>query len=273
MMPPGAKQSMQVACALALAVGLSTLACCKAHPKPAPPSPNQPPVPTRTDPPPPVPTPPTPEASKVREIFPHVRIDTEQGYVEFDGIVPIDAHDPAKPRIYLEVLACTPDTKEHESLVMTPALPSHIHAALLLLNLEPGTPGQWDWNDNALHATPPTGPALTVTVRYTASDRDTTDNLAEWVLDATSRATLAASAPQANFLFAGSQIYKRQGAEHYRADVEGTLIGLTTFGGEAIAWGIMYNPDSGIEEPRWIANPARVPAFNTHVVVRLMHKP
>ena len=41
---------------------------------------------------------------------------------------------------WLEQVACMVGTREHESLVVVEAKPSEVHAALLLLGLEPGTP-------------------------------------------------------------------------------------------------------------------------------------
>ena len=40
----------------------------------------------------------------------------------------------------LELVACTRDSKEHESIVAIAARPMHVHAALLLLGAEPGNP-------------------------------------------------------------------------------------------------------------------------------------
>jgi len=40
----------------------------------------------------------------------------------------------------LELIVCTKGTKEHESIIMIEAKPSHIHTALLLLGAVPGNP-------------------------------------------------------------------------------------------------------------------------------------
>jgi hypothetical protein len=236
---------------------------------PAPPT--QPPSPPTTPTPAPASpqdTPPT-TTSGLKEVFPGVRVNAEAKLVEFDAIVPLNAQDPQKPRQYLEVIACTPDTKEHEAVLMTRAQPSHLHAALLLIGLEPGTPGVWNWEGEKLETIPPKGPRVKVTAVYQSRGKSTEVSPAQWVIDARTNKTLAESEPESAWLFAGSQIFKRQGEDAYRADSDGTLIGLHTFGGELLAWSKMYNPDSGVEEPRWIANAATVPAYNTAVVVRL----
>ena len=71
------------------------------------------------------------------EVFPGVRLDRDAGYVEFDGTVPIIADAGDGTVVFLELMVCIPDTKEHEALVMAPVKPSHVHAALLALGLEP----------------------------------------------------------------------------------------------------------------------------------------
>ena len=83
----------------------------------------------------------SPPVSTMRTFADHVRVDVEQGIVEFDGIVPIDCHHEDSPEVYLEVIACTKGTREHEALVMTEAQPSMVHAAMLLAGMVPGSPG------------------------------------------------------------------------------------------------------------------------------------
>ena len=48
----------------------------------------------------------------------------------------------------LELVACTKNTKEHESIVVLNARPMHIHAALLLLKAKPGRPAMQKVIDN-----------------------------------------------------------------------------------------------------------------------------
>jgi hypothetical protein len=191
--------------------------------------------------------------------------------IEIDGSVPIDAHNEKTPRVYLEVCACIPDTKEHETLVMTRATPSNVHAALLLAGLQPGKPGMWDWSGEKLKAIPPTGDCVKVTVSYTKDGKTIEAPITDWVIDAQTHKTMTQTAGQAadHFVFAGSTMFKKKDREGYTADIDGTLIGLTTFGGETIAWTRMYNPDSGVETPHWIANADKVPAVGTSVVVRI----
>jgi hypothetical protein len=175
--------------------------------------------------------------------------------------------------VYLEVCVCIPDTKEYESLVMTKAKPSNIHAALLLAGLKPGKPGAWDWSGEKLKAIPPTGDGVTVTVAYQKDGKEIEAPLSDWVIDAGTKKTLTQAAadqnPADHFVFAGSTMFNKNGREGYTSDIDGCVVGLTTFGGETVAWTGMYNPDSGVESPHWIANAEKVPGFGTAVVVRI----
>jgi hypothetical protein len=272
--------------ALAAAVGLSGCSHDSAQAKrpapateassPAPPAkPEQPTSPPSATPPAP-PPPPTPDIPHptLKEIFPHIRLDAAKHLVEIDGSVPIDAHNEKTPRVYLEVCVCIPDTKEHETLVVTKAKPSNVHAALLLAGLKPGKPGEWDWSGPALKAIPPTGDAVEVTLSYQKDGKDLEAPITDWVIDAGTHKTMTQTRQGTleqpdHFVFAGSTIFKRQGREGYTADIDGTLVGLTTFGGETVAWTAMYNPDSGVETPHWIADAKSVPEVGTAVVVRI----
>lgn len=212
-----------------------------------------------------------PSPSQTREFAPHVRIDARTGTVEFDGIVPVDCHDPETPDVYLELVACTPDTREHESLVMTTAKPSHIHAALLAAGYEPGTPGTWRLEGDELVRTLPTGDALEVFIAYkNAQGQEIEAPAQDWIINiATGQTFPGSDMGAAVWLFGGSRIIEYRGEEFYDADGAGTLIGLATFESETLSWRSVISPDSSLDEPEWIANRGLVPSFGTPVVVRL----
>lgn len=205
-----------------------------------------------------------PAALALREVFPHVRVDAKAGVVEFDAMVSIDAHDPKKPSVFLETLVCIPDSKEHESLVVTQAKPSHVHAALLLMGLSPGAPGSWVWEGEAIRGVPPKGPR--VTVRMVVGGHETPPGA--WVRDHMTNGLMVEMPGGDEFVFAGSGMVGAAGRQRYKGDDEGCLVGLTTFGSETIAWTRMSNPESGAEEPHWVADPA-MPNFGDAVVVRI----
>lgn len=213
-------------------------------------------------------------AGGMRETFPGVRVDIEQRAVEFDATVPIDCHNERTPVVFLEVIACAPDTKEHEALALTRAKPSHIHAALLLIGLEPGKPGAWNWEGKQLTSMPPRGGRVNVyCVQQGADGSRRRTRMEDWVINMRDHRTLAEHAGQDGWVFSGSNIITRKGESWYQADREGLIIGLTSFSNETISWTKMYNPDSGVEEPTWIANAAEVPAYGTAFVVRVEAAP
>jgi len=216
----------------------------------------------------PAPTPPKAPAPDPRDVFPHIRVDVGRRLVEIAGEVPIDVRGPT-PRVYLEVLVCARDTKEHEALVVTDARASHVHGALLLVGLQPGTPGVWRWDGVRPVATPPTGDGIDVLVAWRdASGQEREAPLASWAESTSDGATLDAAGDPNGFCFAGSVMARQGGGEVYRADIDGTIVGLTAFGGETVAWRRMESPESGVKTPHWIAK-ASIPPAGTPVVVRL----
>jgi hypothetical protein len=251
------------------------LAACAERPTRAPaeastPTAVPPSTPSATVVPPPPATPvtavsPTPvEPPRPVELAPGLRIDRVKRRVEIDGTVPVDAGSPEQPVVFLEWLVCTPDTKEHESLVVTSVRPSLVHAALLSLGLDPGAPGSWEWQDTRIIPHPPTGACVRVLVRRQGGVEEP---LASWVADRRTGRTLVDHFPAEGFVFAGSRTVERQGRVSYRADLDGGMVGLACFSTELIAFTRLVNPDASLEEPVWIADPARVPPRTTPVTV------
>jgi hypothetical protein len=220
-----------------------------------------------------------------RTLFPGVRADLQAGVVEVDAEAsPMLVRDEAAPLFFLEVLACTPDTREHETLLVVRAKPSHVHAALLAVGLKPGKPGAWTFENDKLGSTPPSGDRVDVRFVYTAADgRRVEVNPLGWVVgakDSTSflaaERTAAAKAglPAPGWVFAGSVMVKRKdpgGAERevYDADGSGVLLGLTTFGSEVIAWSRVISPEASVQEPEWVAAQPRIPPAGTKVAIRI----
>lgn len=204
-----------------------------------------------------------------REIFPFVVIDTQSRIVELAGRVPIVVDDPEAPVVYLELIACTPDTKEHEVLVVTPARPRDVHAALLFIGLEPGAPGRYEWDGEELIGVPPTGDEVTVEIVFEVDGEEVVAPAWSLVKNHRTGETLQ----RHNWIFAGSRIVDRAAVggarEFYDADGTGALIGLTTFGSEVLAWPEVISPDSAIEEPVWIADPAKTPPVDTPAIIRI----
>lgn len=209
-------------------------------------------------------------------VFPHVRIDRDAGVVEFDGVIALDFHDPRTPDTWLEQIVCLPDTKEHESLVVSLARASEVHAALLLAGLAPGHPGSWRLEGQRLVPNEPEGESLRIEfVHQDPHGREIVSDACEWAIDSARRTTLlqhmeARFPEDAPFVFAGSRFVSYNGPEVYDADLSGTLIGLATFGGETIALREVISHESAVQPPEWLAHNERIPPIGTRVRVRVV---
>lgn len=205
-------------------------------------------------------------ADRGPDAMPHIRLNAAEKTVEIDGVVSLQFDDPPGARIFLEQVACIPDTKEHESLVVTRAKPSQVHAALLAIGLEPGKPATWTQEEGRVVPHPPEGPAVRVEFVYTDdAGQRVVKTPADWIVNAKD----GKAWPEGDFVFAGSVLRERDGRSLYLADTEGTLVGLTSFGTEVVAWPRVFNPDSAIDEPEWIARGDGIPKGGTAVVIRL----
>lgn len=235
----------------------------------------------------------------LREVFPGVRVDLAGRVVEFDGTVPVNAHTKADLKVFLETTVCGYDSKEHESLIVTKVKPSQVHAAMLMLGLKPGKPGAWKLEEKKWVGIPPSGDDVEVRFVVTGADGvEREEDPADWIVNIKDGKALKAIAPDAKWVFAGSKLAEKKpsprapgegsvpqsvppsspspdakpGPEYYVADIEGTLIGLASFGTETIGLTAMYNPDNDKEAPEWIASREKTPEIGTKVVVRVRPK-
>ena len=121
----------------------------------------------------------------------------------------------------IEFFACPEGTKEHESIVATKASARLVHAALLAIGLEPGTPVSFDPEYVAA-----AGPRVLVRARWTKDDgTSATVDAREWV-----RNTRTGAALDTDWVFAGSSFWTdpADGTEYYQAD-GGDLICVSNF--------------------------------------------
>lgn len=202
------------------------------------------------------------------EMFPGVRVDAAGGVVEIDARVATDVHDPRTPDVFLEVVACTRDTREYESLVVIDAAAAQVHAGLLLIGLEPGSPGGWKREGEHVVPIEPRGEVVRVRLCYEGAHGVIEAAVEDWIGvrrdDGTSEPMRAME-----FVFAGSGFRVVQGVERYLGDIEGTVIGLTTFGTEVIAPRAMHHPSAAIEAPSLVARSEVMPRAGERVVVRV----
>lgn len=225
--------------------------------------------PTPPDAPPPAEAPsaePAPDAPRYAEVdWPHVRIDLNEKAVEIDGLCAINSG-------WLEQIICSAGTRTHESLVATEAKPSHIHAALLLIGLEPGKPGWWkidpdDPEGRKWIVQPPTGARVSITFEWTGADGTARSALArEWVRDFHTHDLL----PEGPWIFGGSMMKPDYtGAVTYVADRTGSIAGLVTFGDELLGWCEVLPDQEAVMAPEWEANTPVMPEPGARVTVLL----
>ena len=109
-------------------------------------------------------TPPPPaEKPVVLKTLPGIVVDTGKGEVRLEGKVCLREGS-------LELVVCSEGTREHESVVVVKARPSHVTFALALLGLEPGQPAH---RTEAGAFSPPAGGTLDITARFfTVSDEE-----------------------------------------------------------------------------------------------------
>jgi len=95
--------------------------------------------------------------------LPGIVVDTEKGEVRLEGKVCLQ-------KGALELVVCSEGTREHESVVVVKARPSHVTFALALLGLEPGQPAH---RTEAGAFSPPAGETLEIIARFfTVSDEE-----------------------------------------------------------------------------------------------------
>ena len=192
-----------------------------------------------------------------------VTINRKEKYVDLAGeiILPLDTD-------WLELLACMPKSREHESIIKLVAKPSDVHGALLLIGLKPGSPFRAERQDDGTWKYfQPTGDEVVVTIRYTdkaGKEHEVAAN--EWIVEQQTGKKL----PDNTWVFAGSKFYKVEGREIYAADVEGNIISLVNFTDEVLARKTNYRGgQDGGGGDTWGANEKAIPAVGTKITVRL----
>jgi hypothetical protein len=172
-------------------------------------------------------------ASQGVEIFKHIR---------WDGPPKPDASGvPAKQcSIYIDAEVCASEyplefvlsnaSKAYESVMVTKARPSHIHAALLMLGLTAGKPSHWIETEDQPRMVAPRGALLKIEARWKDSaGAIRQSNVGSWLAVKSDKASTTSTAPAAQapkeFVFLGSEILPGGG---YAADVEdlGTIISI-----------------------------------------------
>lgn len=198
--------------------------------------------------------------------LPGVHINLDERCVDVDSEVCLDTGS-------LELLACTKDTKEHESIVMVEASGMNIHTALLLLGAKPGHPAmrkiieedEGRWVDF-----PPKGGKVRVSLVMQGS----TGKPVEKPISDFIRSSAAVEGgkpgrfPTNTFVFAGSHLGESgAGPKKYLADGSGNIISISTFGDELLCLPTVSMHDNS--SLIWEVDSEKIPKVGTKVTLRL----
>lgn len=120
----------------------------------------------------------------------------------------------------VEVLACAPEGKLHESLLVLDCVPSGLHAGLMALGLQPGTPGRVEGGGEFK---PPTGERVAIELRWVdANGVERRTRPEDWLWDAHGKRPMS----RQDWIYAGSfevPIEGRPGAVSLAADAVKSL--------------------------------------------------
>ncbi len=212
-------------------------------------------------------------------VMPGLKIMVKKGYVDVDAKVCLTEG-------LLELVACTKDSKEHESMIMVEPKAAHIHAALLLIGAVPGNPAMRKevqtedgprWVDLE-----PRGQEIGVYLVFNNKDgqpeehpiskfliKGLDENLDGVPTEPVKKEDRAF--PTHTFLFTGSHVYKDgENDPIYLADEGGNVISLSTFGDELLALpGVHAHANEALA---WAVDPTPLPPLDTKVNLRLKPK-
>ncbi len=158
----------------------------------------------------------------------------------------------------LELFACSPGTKEHESIVQVQAQPMHVFQALGLIGLEPGHPPHYDSQRKVM--LPATGSPVEVLVRWRQDGQEQTVPAWEWMYNQ----KRDAPAGPIDWVFAGSM---RTDDNRLLADYDGTVICVVDFAGAIVSVRQQHSADNA---DLWLsARTEQIPPVDTPVTLIL----
>lgn len=209
-------------------------------------------------------------------VMPGVRINLDQWCVDVDSRVCLKEG-------LLELIACTKDTKEHESILMIEAKPSHVHTALLLLGAKPGSPAMQRMTESdppRFISTPPHGGLVGVYLLFKdAAGVEKEHPISDFLLPADDDGGTGGGPqtekkrgfPTHEFLFAGSILAgDGKGPRRYLCDESGNVISLSTFGDEVLCLPGFHEQANGALI--WQVNGEKLPELDSRIILRLRPK-
>jgi hypothetical protein len=160
----------------------------------------------------------------------------------------------------IEVFACAPEGKTHESVVALDCTPSAIHAGLIALGLKPGTPVEMG---AAAEYKPPAGDKTLIRVRWKDSDGvEHTARAEDWIWNQPEKRPM----PHVAWIFTGSfmqPVSDNPNEATYAANYVKSIV--TTYHDAST---IIENPlPEGRDDTVYYVNESVVPPVNTPVTV------
>ncbi len=215
-----------------------------------------------------------PDTDAMRVTFPGITVNRNAGYVDLDATVVL------RDGQWLELLACSPNTREHESILTASARPSHLHLALLLIGLEPGQPMRWEEVQNAstgewawvIH--PARGDRVKISIVTGSGADERVVPASSWIVSGEAEGE-AMPMPDATWIFAGStmETYEAEdgGDEEavYAADAAGNVISLVNFGDDVLVKESNLTNQGEGSNAAWNANTEAIPEVGAAVRIRL----
>lgn len=207
--------------------------------------------------------------------LPGIRIDAKQKHVDVDGAVCLDTGA-------LELVACTKNTKEHESLVLLNAKPVQIHTALLLIGAVPGAPPMQrevgEGEEKRWVVFPASGQPVEVLLVYQGGDgKEVVKPIADFIrripedemyIEGQKPKVKNEPFPTSTFLFMGSHLIENgDGPRRYIAEESGNVISISSFGDEMLGLAENYSSSNG--SLIWEINSEKMPPLGTKIRLRL----
>ncbi|MEM8873611.1 MAG: YdjY domain-containing protein [Planctomycetota bacterium] len=188
------------------------------------------------------------EAPAIFEL-PHVRADLDARQLRI-------AAESLALDVPLEFVCVVAGTADHETVVRTLARPSDIHAAALVLGLEPGQPIRW--SPAKQEFLPPAGPPVRISVEWATPAGDVTKPVEQLIR----RIDNGEPMPPRTFAFVGSRTAP-DGT--YVADVTGQIVSLVNF--EHTVFDVPQLASDSNELLEWELNPVTAPPGGTAVTL------
>lgn len=181
-----------------------------------------------------------------------VRLRSDVNALEIDGRVNMSAGA-------IEVFACAPGGKLHESVVVLDCVPSGLQAGLIALGLEPGSPVEFGAGGAFK---PPSGAAVEIELRWRDDQgREQTARAEDWIWDEGRGAAMERGA----WIFAGSVEQPAPNAADLVCFAADAVKSLAVTYHDASS--VLENPRArAIDDTAYSANPHAVPPVGTPIV-------